>query len=46
MSAFARYGDVALGVESAQPAARQDLEPPGPLLRFCHRLIRALRRWA
>lgn len=45
MSAFARYGDVALGVESAQPAARQDLVPRGRLLRFCYRLIGALRRW-
>ena len=44
MSGTTRYGNVALGVESALPAIM--LPARGRLQRLCSLLIATLRRWA
>jgi hypothetical protein len=44
MNADARYGGVALGVESAQPAARRNAPRHGQWKRLLHLLARALLR--
>jgi hypothetical protein len=48
MNSATRYGNVALGVESALPAATLPVRcrPRSRLQRLCSRLLATLRRWA
>ena len=46
MTGGMKYGDVALGVESALPATARPARRRGRARRLITRLIAALRRWA